>query len=98
VARRDAGAIARKHRVANFPMMGMSFLERPVVERRLLRAARASLRAQAKKIRRRAIEIALIAVDDAMLEQPGRIPGGEFFRSQVWNPVANLVPRLLLAQ
>ena len=96
--RRGAGLVAREHRIANLPVMGMGFLERPVIEWRLLRAPRAGLRTQTKEIRRRAIEVTLVAVDDAMLEQPGCIPGGEFLGPQIRDFLANLVPRLLLAQ
>ena len=79
-------------------MMGMGFLERPVIEWRLLRAPGAGLRTQTKEIRRRAIEVTLAAVDDAMLEQPGRVPSSEFLGPQVRDFLANLVPRLLLAE
>ena len=76
----------------------MRLFERAVVEWRLLRAPRASLRTQAKEIRRRAIEVALAAVDDAMLEQSGCVPCREFFGPQVRDFGADLVLRLLLAQ
>ena len=69
--RRDAGVVARERRIANLPVMRMRLFERPVVERCLLRAPGTSLLAQTKEIRRRAIEVALAAVDDAMLEQSG---------------------------
>ena len=97
--RRDATLVLpREHRVANLAVMRMGLFERPVVERCLLRAPGTSLLAQTKEIRRRAIEVALAAVDDAMLEQSGRVPGREFFRPQVRDFAADLVPRLLLAQ
>jgi hypothetical protein len=95
---RDARLVAREHGIANLTVMRMRLFERPVIEWRLLRAPRAGLLTQTKEIRRRAIEVALAAVDDAMLEQAGGIPGREFLGPQIRDLRADALARLLLAQ
>jgi hypothetical protein len=68
------------------------------VEGRLLGAPRAGLIAEAEEIRRRAIEITPAAIDHAMLEQAGRVPGREFSRFEIRDLRADAVAGFLFAQ